>query len=128
MKIVLGKRGRAFGSAPGVVPIEPLQDQGGVRAQVGVVQQVTFSAVIETPENTGKVVAAEWDFEGAGDFPIQETLGKGRTSRMTLTRTYAFSKPGTYFPTLRAASQRRGDAKTPFTRIQNVGRVRVVVV
>jgi hypothetical protein len=28
---------------------------------------------------------------------------------------------------LRAASQRDGDSKTPYTRVQNLGRVRVVV-
>jgi hypothetical protein len=28
---------------------------------------------------------------------------------------------------LRATSQREGDAKTPYARIQNLGRVRVVV-
>ena len=116
------------GERRGVQPVVALSANGGVRAQVGVGQPVTFSAVIETPENTGKVVAAEWDFEGAGDFPVKEALGKGRASRVALTRTYAFSKPGTYFPTLRAASQRQGDAKTLFTRIQNLGRVRVVVV
>jgi hypothetical protein len=46
---------------------------------------------------------------------------------VTLKTTYAFSKPGTYFPTLRAVSKRQGDGKTPFARIQNLGRVRVVV-
>jgi hypothetical protein len=41
--------------------------------------------------------------------------------------THAFAKPGTYFATLRAISQRQGDAKTPYARIQNLARVRVVV-
>ncbi len=48
-------------------------------------------------------------------------------SRVTLKTTHTFSKPGTYFPTLRAVSHRQGDAKTPYARIQNLGRVRVVV-
>ena len=34
--------------------------------------------------------------------------------RVTLKTTYVFSKPGTYFPTLRVASQREGDLETPF--------------
>jgi hypothetical protein len=41
--------------------------------------------------------------------------------------TYTFSKPGTYFATLRVVSQRQGDANTPFARIENLDRVRVVV-
>jgi len=46
---------------------------------------------------------------------------------VTLKATYSFSQPGTYFPVLRATSQREGDPKTPYARIQNLGRVRVVV-
>jgi len=32
-----------------------------------------------------------------------------------------------YFPVLRATSQREGDFQTPYARVQNLGRVRVVV-
>ena len=90
---------------------------------------VTFIAEVEVPQHTGKVVAAEWDFEGSGKFPIagKFTLTDKAGSRATLTTTYAFSKPGTYFPALRVTSQRQGDAKTPYARIQNLGRVRVAV-
>jgi hypothetical protein len=41
--------------------------------------------------------------------------------------THRFDTPGTYFPALRGISQRQGDTATPFARIQNLGRVRVVV-
>jgi hypothetical protein len=41
--------------------------------------------------------------------------------------TRVFTKPGTYFPALRGISQREGDARTPYARLQNLGRVRVVV-
>ena len=37
-----------------------------------------------------------------------------------------FTKPGTYFPTLRVTSQRHVDNKTPYARISNLG-VRAVV-
>lgn len=40
---------------------------------------------------------------------------------------HTFTKPGTYFPVLRATSQRKGDQQTAFARVQNLGRVRVVV-
>ena len=90
---------------------------------------VTVSAEIEVPPNAGKLVAAQWDFEGTGDYPI---VGKLSTtdpsgSRATVQATYTYAKPGTYFPTLRVASQREGDANTPYARIQNLARVRVVV-
>ena len=47
--------------------------------------------------------------------------------RITLSTTHVFSNPGTYFPALRATSQRNGDSKTPYARIDNLARVRVVV-
>ncbi len=46
---------------------------------------------------------------------------------VTLKVTHTFSKPGTYFSVLRAASQREADSQTPYARIQNLARVRVVV-
>ena len=45
-----------------------------------------------------------------------------------MTATHAFTDPGTYFPTLRVASQRERDTSTPFARSLNLSRVRVVVV
>ena len=100
--------------------------KGGQRAEVVVGKPVTFSAVIEAAPNGGKVVAAEWDFEGSGNYPVTEPLSDFKAT-VTLKATYSFSKPGTYFPVLRAASQREGDSKTLYARIQNLGRVRVVV-
>ncbi len=74
------------------------------------------------------VVGAEWDFEGLGDYPIKEQFDPGRRAdRLTLQRTHTFTRPGTYFPALRASSQHPGDAGTIFARPQNLGRVRVVV-
>ena len=40
---------------------------------------------------------------------------------------HVFDTPGTYFPALRGVSQRHGDRDTPYARVQNLGRVRVVV-
>jgi hypothetical protein len=106
-----------------------LKANGGERANVAVGEKVEFVVIIELPPGTGTVVGAEWDFEGAGDYPSKEKFdfSNNSFSRMTVKANYAFSKPGTYFPALRATSQRQGDFKTRFTRIQNLGRVRVVV-
>ena len=127
-----------------IQPVVTVKANGGERADVKVGQLVTFTAEVEVPKNMGKVVAAAWHFEGvpddiskrsgwsfnkSGTFPVKATWTPvDKTgSRVTLKTTYTFTKPGTYFPTLRVASQRQGDAKTPFTRIQNLDRVRVVV-
>ena len=126
----------------GIQPVVVAKANGGKRADVKVGQTVTFTAEIEVPANMGKVVAAVWNFEGLTDdvkegnrqgwdfetsnvFPVKATFKTG--SHVTVKTTYTFTKPGTYFPTLRVASQRQGNAKTAFTRIQNLDRVRVVV-
>jgi hypothetical protein len=109
----------------GIQPIINLKVNGKERADIGVGKSATFTATIEVPPNTGSIVSAEWDFEGAGTFPIISKIKKG--NKVTIKTKYTFSKSGTYFPTLLVASQREGDSKTPFARIQNLERVRVVV-
>ena len=81
------------------------------------------------PPGAGVVVAAEWDFEGAGDFPVTEPFTNEDVSytSITVTREYTFHTPGTYFPALRVTSQRLGQADNPHGRVLNLGRVRVVV-
>lgn len=112
----------------GVQPVVTLKANGGERTDVQAGKPVTFTAVVEVPPHTGKVVATEWDFDGSGRFAIAGKFTLDKTgSRATLKTNYAFSKPGTYFPALRVTSQRQGDARTPYARIQNLGRVRVVV-
>ena len=110
-----------------------LRAKGVVRANVREREPVEFTAVIETPPGAGSIVSAEWDFESgpavvAGDvnrFPIAEQFTPA--PRITLTRRQSFAKPGTYFPALRVHAQRQGNAKTPYARVANLGRVRVVV-
>ena len=111
----------------GTQPVVHVSANGRDRAEVAVGTPVTLSAVVDVPPNTGKVVGAQWDFEGAGNYPVTAQLTETNSARVTLTATYSFTRPGTYFPVLRATSQREGDAATPYTRVQNLGRVRVVV-
>ena len=109
----------------GIQPVVVMTANGGARADVRVGESVQFSGVIESPPGAGPVVAAEWDFEGAGDYPVVSQVTP--QTRVEVSATYAFSKPGTYFPALRASAQREGDPDTPFAKPQNLGRVRVVV-
>jgi hypothetical protein len=131
----------------GVQPVVTVQANGAARADVRVGQPVDFTAILEAPSGTGSIVAAEWDFDateqvGEADFSrraLVEQMGphdSGRFAvaeqfnpapRIALTRSHAFTQPGTYFPALRVYSQRQGDAATPYARVSNLGRVRVVV-
>lgn len=113
----------------GIQPVIELKANGNERAEVKVGQSVVFTAAVEVPPHTGKVVKVEWDFEGTGKFPVAGKFKdvKAKGSMVTLRTTYKFSKPGTYFCVLRVSSQRVGDVKTPYSQIKNLARVRVVV-
>jgi hypothetical protein len=56
----------------GIQPVVHLKVNGGVSADVKAGETVEFTGAIEAPPQTGTVVSAEWDFEGAGDYPIKE--------------------------------------------------------
>ena len=110
----------------GIQAVVELQANGGARTNVKVNQPVRFTATIEVPPDAGKVVAAEWDFEGTGDYPEPSRIDTPQPL-IKLSATHSFANPGTYFAVLRATSQRQGDATTPYGRVQNIARVRVVV-
>jgi hypothetical protein len=111
----------------GIQPVVTLTANGGARADVKAGEPVHFHGVADVPPGAGTVVSAEWDFDGAGDFPHHEGGIDGSRSSVSVTASYAFPEPGTYFPALRIASQRQGDLQTPHTRVLNLARVRVVV-
>jgi hypothetical protein len=119
----------AAAARKGIQPVVALTANGGERAEVAAGEAVAFEARIDLPPGTGVVVAADWDFEGAGDFPVAEPVEfvSPDGSSVTVRASHAFPAPGTYFPALRATSQRRGDTASRFTRVQNLGRTRVVV-
>jgi hypothetical protein len=108
----------------GVQPVVTLAVAGGRRAAVEVGQPVEFIGVVQAPPGAGKIVEADWDFEGGGDFPFVDALD-GHDEQKTVTRTHTFTKPGTYFPALRAACQR--EPGLTFGKVLNLDRVRVVV-
>lgn len=111
----------------GIQPVVTLRGDRSVRIDVAVGQPVTLTGVVEVPPGGGRVVSVEFhQGDGTGDSfnPVPFGSPAGRV-KVKITRTY--SQPGTYFPTLRASSQREGDSNTPFARIDNIGRARVVV-
>jgi hypothetical protein len=110
----------------GVQPVIELTANGGLRAEVSTNDSVQFKAEIEVPPGAGSIVAAEWDFEGLGNYPVTASLVTPEI-RVSLTASHVYSKPGTYYPVLRVTSQREGNAQTPYARVQNIARVRVIV-
>lgn len=110
----------------GVQPVVTVTANGRDRAQVRPGQTVTFTGTVEVPPGAGHVVHAEWDFDGKGEYPLANTI-KGKQPTVTVSATHSFAKPGTYFPALRVFSQRDSATGTPFARVRNLGRVRVVV-
>lgn len=110
----------------GIQPVIALTANGGAKALVKPGQVVRFVATVTAPPGTGMAVGAEWDFDGSGTFAQQANPAKPARS-ITVSASHVFDKHGTYFVALRGYSQRNGDRKTPYARIPNIARVRVVV-
>ncbi|GAA3605612.1 hypothetical protein GCM10022419_108030 [Nonomuraea rosea] len=105
----------------GVQPVAALTADGETRAG----REVLLRAVLETPPGAGTVVSAEWDLDGSGSFAVVDRPDPAQ--RVTLERRHTFHEPGTHFVTVRVASHRDGDPHTPFGRLYNLARARVVV-
>ncbi len=65
----------------GIQPVVLVTANGATRADVPVGKPVKFSANIEIPPNTGKIVGAEWDFEGEGTYPVVQQLSEGKSNK-----------------------------------------------
>lgn len=109
----------------GIQPVVQLRANGSARAEVKVGEPVQFSATVEVPDGMGKIVAAEWDFASPSAYHAADLAT--RQTRLQLEATHRYERPGTYFAVLRVSAQREGNGETPFCRIQNLARVRVVV-
>ncbi|MEI2396176.1 PKD domain-containing protein [Paenibacillus phytohabitans] len=109
----------------GIQPVVDLTVKGSDRIDIKAGQTVTFKAKIQVPSGAGKVVSTEWDLLGNGNFAAAKLETPKQTLEVSIT--YTYNKPGTYFPSLRATAQREGDVSTPFAKIWNLDRVRVVV-
>ena len=73
---------------------------------------------------------AEWCIEGttfSEPVDLAQAQFSADGSRVEFDTTVTYTTAGTYFPTVRVYSERNGDAETTYTRIANLGKVRVVV-
>ncbi|WP_194396212.1 PKD domain-containing protein [Microbacterium atlanticum] len=96
---------------------------GVITTRVG--KPVALLAAARAPLGGGKIVAAEWDFEGDGTY-VAGNAGKPQKIA-ALATTHRFTQPGTYFVSVRVTAERNGDVNAGFARVQNIDRVRVVV-
>ncbi len=111
----------------GIQAVITVKANGKAWADTTVGQSVTLTAAIEMPPQAGHVVSAEWDLDGYGSYSVKADLDRTEALTSNVKLIHVFDKPGTYFITLRAASRRNGDGHSPFARVQNLGRARVVV-
>jgi hypothetical protein len=109
----------------GIQPTVALTANGRARAEAKPGEPVRFSATIAAPPGAGKVVSAEWDFDGSGTFAEKAQFAPGET--VTVTAEHGFADRGTHFVAVRVALQREGRADTAYGRVQNIARARVVV-
>ena len=97
---------------------------GTIQIRAG--QSVTLLGTATMPPDAGSVVAAQWSATGTGDF-APAVLAPGGASQWTTSTTVRYEQPGTYYPVLRVSTQREANASDPFTHVDNLARVRVVV-
>ena len=109
----------------GIQPVVSLTVDDGERAVVTAGGELTFRVTAEVPPGTGAIVAVEWDFDGSGRFG--EASNVDPAERVSVERRHSFADPGTCFPAVRVVSQREGSIGSPYARLQNLARVRVVV-
>jgi hypothetical protein len=109
----------------GLQPVVSLTVDGRTRADVNVGDEVTLRAVAEVPTGAGAIVSVEWDLDGTGRFVTSDELTPGQ--RAVVERRHTYATADTYFPTVRVIAHRDADRDTPYARIQNLARARVVV-
>ncbi|WP_394923198.1 leucine-rich repeat protein [uncultured Robinsoniella sp.] len=113
-------------SRGGIQPVVDLYADGAKRADIAAGDTVTLEAAVQVPPGIGSIVSAKWDLYGDGNFvdTDYETLSDGS---VIVRGSAVYTQPGTFYPQVRVASQREGDSDTPFARVENLGRARVVV-
>ena len=104
---------------------------GKERAEVKPGETVTIHVTVDVPQGTGKVVRADWCLDDSKQFTQPADLTQARYSadgeHVEFEQTVSYDKAGTYFPTVKVYSERKGNVQTPYTVIANLGKVRVVV-
>ncbi|MFB4419749.1 PKD domain-containing protein [Streptomyces sp. QL37] len=109
----------------GVQPVVHITAGGGQRVDIPAGTSVLVKVTAETPPGVGRIVRIQWDMDGDGTYEIDEVTEP--SNRLTLERHHTYTAPGTHFVTARVSAQRDADPETPFARIDNLARARIVV-
>lgn len=115
------------GDRKAIQPVVTLTANGKGRAVIKAGKPVKLTATVSVPPGAGTIIAAAWDFDGNGTFAEKAKLPASASATATLATTHSFPAAGTYFVTIKVESERNGDASSPYARIPNLARVRVVV-
>jgi hypothetical protein len=111
----------------GVQPVVHVTANGSNRAEVKVGEAVTLNVTAEAPPGAGTVISVKWDFDGSGSYPFTHSEVDGTAAALNLSTTHTFDRPGTYFVTALAESNRDGDINAKARRLPNLAAARVVV-
>lgn len=127
-QVMLAADGKSRG---GIQPVPCVTIHGKERTEVKPGETVTIHVTVDVPQGTGKVVRADWCLDDSKQFTQPADLTQARYSadgeHVEFEQTVSYDKAGTYFPTVKIYSERKGNAQTPYTCIANLGKVRVVV-
>ncbi len=115
----------------GLQPVVRLSANGSTgKVIVKAGEAVSFHVEVELPEGSGDLEEVTWSFEGSDEFVAEGAVSttvweEDQTATASADTVHIFEKPGTYFPVVRASSNRQfGD---PFTKVRNMDRIRVIV-
>ncbi len=111
----------------GLQPVVKAFANGEKSVKVKIGEEVTFTAEIEVPYEEDTVNEAVWYFEDTNDFSKVCELTKTADGTAKAKTTYSFKTAGTYFPTIKVKSSRKGAEKDIFVQCKNLDRVRVTV-
>ena len=117
-------------SRGGIQPAVFATVNGGDCAHVKAGEEVVIRVKAQVPHGTGRIVKAIWCLDGK-EYTKQQDLAVAAWSEnkeeVEFCTTVTYDAPGTYFPTVKVLSERKGDVDAIFTCIPNLAKVRVVV-
>src|SRR5690606_17897934 len=81
----------------GIQPVVKVSANGGARAEIKAGDTVNLEVDAGVAEGAGTIVNIQWDFDGAGKFPVSQEGGDGTQRTLRLQTTQLFDKPVTYY-------------------------------
>lgn len=115
----------------GIQAVVTLLANGSSCARVKAGEPVRLSVRVEVPKDCGCVTSVAFSFEDSREpidpdaFCEQGIYSLTASGCTTAETVHIYSNPGTYFASARITASREAD--DPFTQIQNLGRVRIIV-